>query len=320
MSRWMSVLQTIGEELDQGKSPRVGDSGIVMSSEAPALSTFTNEDQNYDNSRPRRSEAESGEGPTRGQGTSRGQGATRRQGSTNTAASVVSSDVSAKYEAELDLVQAAYPGTQIWRQDCGFWLRTEALLLTGLQQKAVFLTGISPQKNAVKSWAFWSYGCIGYQWIGPRHTNFPDGSVCAFEPLDGTWVMGEPLVALFDLYSLWALRHLYLQQFGRWPGPQALAHPYERIMELREDELCGCGTYHKRYGECCSQKDQSLNKISVAVNFLAQVNPEREPPSIIVASICNHTTPPQLNTFFEEVGYRPTTSGGIDLQVRAGIN
>lgn len=313
MAKWQLALEAIGRELDQGGCPRVGKRGVVMASQGPESSATTREDRDDVRPRPRRSEPGSGEGPAGREGASGGQGSAGRQEPSDTPPPFVGAGIGAQYEAELNAVQTAYPGTSIWRQDGGFWLLSESVLLPGLGQSAVFLTGISPQKKAVKSWGFWRYGCIDHRWIGPRHTNFPDGSVCAFEPRDETWVFGDPLVDLLDLYSLWALRHLHLNLIGRWPGPQAVSHPYERLMELREDELCGCGTYVTPYGACCAPKDRSLNRIRVAVNFLARVDSNRAPPPAIVATVCRWAAPPPLDSFFEQIGYIPMTSGGVTV-------
>ncbi len=262
-------------------------------------SHLTGEVNTHVEPRKRGSAAASWQGPASGQGTS------------DTRASIVGAEISPTYEEELGDLQSAYPGAQIWHQEGGFWLLTESSLLPGLSRKAVFLTGISIRKGTVKSWGFWQHGQIAHEWIGPRHTNFPDGSVCAFEPRDRTWLIGYPIVELIDMYSLWAGRHLHLQVFGRWPGPQAVAHPYERTVELRKDELCGCDTYRKRYGECCWEKDHSLNQLALAVNFLAQVDGNREPPAAITNTIRNRTTPPHLDALLEEVGFLPITPGGI---------
>ena len=109
---------------------------------------------------------------------------------------------------------------------------------------------------------------MGPAWIGPRHTNYPDGSICAYEPSDGTWSFGNPLVELFDLYSVWALRHLHLRTFGRWPGPQAVHRPYERLLELNPEEHCGCGSQARTYAECCRPEDFDGDRIRDAVDFM----------------------------------------------------
>lgn len=253
-------------------------------------STVDVENGNDKTSRQRRSEARSWEGA------SGRQGSARRSWSPRQTAPVVCTYLQEKYEDELDAVHEAYPSTQIWHQEAGLWLLTESSLLPGLRQKAIFLTGIFFARKIVRSWGFWGDFLAGSTWIGPRHTNFPDGSVCAFEPTDGTWIIGDSIVELLDLYTLWALRHLHLQVFGRWPGHQAVRHPYERILELREDEHCGCGQSDKLYGECCRNKDLARSRIADAVNFNLHFSGGlRKPPSSVVKFIHEQIEPPQFS-------------------------
>ena len=196
----------------------------------------------------------------------------------------------------------AYPNTRVWYQKEGLWLLTESSLLPGLWQKAVFLTGIPYVRTlAVRSWGFWVGGLYkGPVWIGPRHTNYPDGSVCAFEPADGTWHAGDSMVELLDLYTLWALRHLHLQDFGRWPGHQAVHYAHERIMELKEDEYCGCGKSNKLYGECCRVKDLAGDWVSEATTFNFEMGGIRKPPDDIVRFICYQTEPPKIRNLLAQ--------------------
>jgi hypothetical protein len=247
-SELTTALKEIGCQLDNNIFPQIKNGGIVMPSEFAVPSTLGKETTDG-SSRQRREEARS---QTKAFGW---QGVLRRAWSPCQAAPVICTDIKAQYETEVDAVQEAYPNTKVWHQAEGMWLLTESSVLPGLHKKAIFLTGIPfAQSLAVRSWGFWDDSIIGYSWIGPRHTNFPDGSVCAFESTDKTWVTKDSIVELLDLYTLWALRHLYLELFGRWPGRQAVHRPYERILELREDEFCGCYESGKRYGECCQKK------------------------------------------------------------------
>ena len=64
---------------------------------------------------------------------------------------------------------------------------------------------------------------------------------------------------LVHLYTVWALRHLYLEEFKRWPGRQFSAHPFYSLAEFKDDEFCGCDAEPpQRYGECC--KPQHLKR------------------------------------------------------------
>lgn len=284
------MLQVIGRQLDRGIFPRVRNGGIVMPSElAEPSSTVGVEKGNDKTTRQRRSETRTRKGASGRQGSAGGSWTTRQT------APVVRASLQTQYEGELVAVHEAYPGTQVWRQEEGLWLLTEGSLLPGFQQRVLFLTGVSFAGTIVRGWGFW--GCVaGSTWIGPRHTNFPEGSICAFEPTDGTWMIGDPLVELLDLYTLWALRHLHLQVFGRWPGYQAVPHPYERILELREDEHCGCGKSDKLYGECCRDNDLARDRIADAVNFFMRYSGGlRNPPSIVLRFIHEQIDPPRFS-------------------------
>jgi len=118
----------------------------------------------------------------------------------------------------------------------------------------------------VRAWAWWDNGL----WIGPRHTNYDDGSICAFEPTDGSWDWSKKLVTLFDMYAIWLARHLHLIAYGRWPGRQILHTVYERLTEQRAGELCGCGLLEP-YSACCREMDLSIGIVSATVNRPAKL-------------------------------------------------
>ncbi|MES9897675.1 MAG: hypothetical protein ABW148_01480 [Sedimenticola sp.] len=282
-----NALREIGSRLDQRIFPRVKNGGLVMPSELTVPSTLGeekyHEKQRRSTTKPRK-------------WAPGGERAAGRSWSPRQATPLVSTSVQVRYEDELDAIHRAYPGTKVWEQADGLWLLTESSLLPRLQKAAIFLTGVSYDRTIVRAWGFWRCSLGGLTWIGSRHTNFPDGSICAFHPTDGTWVFGDSIVELLDLYTLWAFRHLHLEVFGRWPGQQAVFHPYERILELKEDEYCGCGRPDMLYGECCRDKDLSRNQVADAVNFVIEfAGGLREPPHAIVQSVREQSEPPSLN-------------------------
>lgn len=118
-------------------------------------------------------------------------------------------------------------------------------------------------------WAFWysEVAGAGLDWAAPYE--FPRWvHLRLLERRDGTWAFGDSLVTLLDLYSVWALRHLHHEVFGRWPGPQAVTQPYERMLELADDEHCGClSSEGHRYIDCCKTKDLQRNRIAEAMKF-----------------------------------------------------
>lgn len=277
-------LREIGEQLDCNQFPHVYNGGIVKPGGADVVPLTPGEDINYVRSRTRGPATGSWERP------SRWEGQTSQSRQTGNTSPLVSSSLHQHYEAELDSVKVAYPGTKVWKEAEGLWLLTESSVLPGLGKKAAFLTALpySPL-IAQRSWGFW-ITAISTEWIGPRHTNFPDGSVCAFEPTDGTWMPGDSLLQLIDLFSVWALRHEYLRLFGRWPGYQAVHSPYERITELKDDEFCGCNCpVKKRYADCCKRSDLQGSSVKDALRICC-----RKPPEGIYDFIRRRDHPPPL--------------------------
>ena len=270
------LLEEVGSQLDAGIFPIVKNGGIVMPSDLPRPSHTLG----LEKCDVRRQERPEGKWPAWESWSRRGESrqwsrkpwqpweSRPRPRAASTAAPLVGSPSSTAYERELGALQQFYPGVQQWEQDQGIWLLVESGLLPGLRQSALFLVGVSYSCATVRSWAFWQDPLAAPTWIGPRHTNFPHCSICAFEPADGTWSYGEPLVALLDLYTVWAVRHLYLHVFEHWPGPQAVHLPYERLLELNPDEHCGCGSKNGRYGECCRPSDLARNRMKDAVEFV----------------------------------------------------
>ena len=204
--------------------------------------------------------------------------------------------IRAHYEDALDDVHAAYPGTRTWHDHDGMWLLSESSIVQGLNRAATFLVAFSWEHAAAKGWGFWRNRIGSVRWIGPRHTNFPDGSICAFHPAAGTWVFGDPIGALLDLYTVWALRHLHLELFNHWPGPQAVFHPYERRMELHASERCGCGS-GRTYRDCCASQDAARKVVPDAVSFAIQfAGGRREPPARVAQFALNLAQPPPICT------------------------
>lgn len=276
----LRTLREIGVQLDQNQFPIIYNGGIVTPRETTVLSTGAKENGD-ESSRPRRPATRPWRGPSGRQRPSYGPRPTRK------AAPVVSAGLQKQYEAELDAVQEACPSAKVWHQTEGMWLLTESTLLRGLGKKATFLTLLPYIKNfRTRSWGFWTTP-ISFEWIGPRHTNFPDGSVCAFEPRDKTWASGGSIVELLDLYSLWALRHLHLEILGRWPGYQSVPYPYERLTELKDGEYCGCAHSDRLYTDCCKKHDLARDRVADAIGFLLNVTNggSRTPPKEIIKFI-----------------------------------
>lgn len=283
----LQTLQEIGSQLDKHIFPQVFNGGIFMPSDS-AVPFSMGKEKDHAAQRQRRST------------TTARERAQRRQGTPHSTSSLICSSLRAQYESEINQILVAYPETQVWCQPDGLMLLAKSKLLAGLPQPATFFVVIPYALGSVaRAWGFW-VSAISVEWIGPRHTNFfPNGSICAFESTDGTWKKGYSLVSLLDLYSLWAVRQLYLKTFGRWPGRQAINIPYEQILELKLDEYCGCDNSHKLYRDCCYQRDKKKNHISDAVNFAIDTKwgKRRYPPQCVTEFMFTQTQPPDIGEF-----------------------
>lgn len=253
------LLQQIGEALDDRRPVEVRDHGLVsLGSAPPALVQ-----EKCHGKRQRQG------GPPAGS-RSRSPGWKRAADGTASSQSRVGG-LRAGYEGQLGKLQAAYPTLKLFPDNHGMWLQVESSVMEGLHRKATFLVALPTEPGfGPLAWAFWSSE-EGHQWIGPRHTNFFSGTVCAFAESDRAWREGGDLCTLIDLYTVWAFRHLHLDVMGRWAGKQyALAghEPYYRRMEFKDDELCSCPS-GRRYRECCKPSDMVLDGLMLKTAFEA---------------------------------------------------
>lgn len=296
-------LREIGKQLDAFLFPSVKNGGIVVPSRPAVSLSSVGKEHEHAQAGQKRSATGSREGQPVWQRTSAGpqpaagSRSSERSGSPDHAAPLVGTDFRAQYLRELGEVERAYPGSQHWHCDDCIWIIVQSALLPGVSPKANFAVRVplEDKNERVRAWGFWGNHAIGFEWIGPRHTNFPDGSICAFEQTDQTWLLGDSLIALLDLYTLWALRHLHLRTFGRWPGAQAVHFPYERVLELRDDEYCGCASSTRFYGQCCKNSDLELNLIAEAIRFAFLMGGGlRRPPEAVVKFMRERREPPSL--------------------------
>ncbi len=288
-----AVLQTIGTALDEQQPLQVRVDGVV------ALRTSVQQQEKFhERQRKSRSATRSRSGSAGGKratGGSRQTGASSRLGS---------DDLRESYEGHLADLLHAYPSTRTFDDEVGMWLLARSSILEGLTREARFLVTV-PYRAGIppRAWGFWVSGC-NTQWIGPRHTNFQDGSICAFAPSDNAWREGDKLSTLLDLYSVWALRHLHLEVLGRWPGKQyglsgvnPVIDAFYRSRECQDDELCGCGSETLRYAECCKSSDRHLNFVQAAGEFRARIPGgfgSRRPPAAIVSFMEGRSEIPKI--------------------------
>lgn len=281
-------LREIGQHLDAGIYPRVFNDGIVALSDPGVDVSILSAEAYNEQQRQNRSAAGSREGSAGGPWT------TGRSWPPGEAEPSGGGLLRENYLGQLSAVFAAYPRTVYWLCDEGMWLSVESAVLSGLDRSATFLISIPFRRlSPIRAWAFWTKA-VGFEWIGPRHTNSVDGSVCAFNPSEGTWKNGGSLVELIDHYTMWVLRHLHLEILRWWPGGQTAQFIHERLTELNDNEWCGCGPDAKRYSECCKQADLTSDRYRAAIEFVGgflRFKP-RQPPASVLRFLWARRDPP----------------------------
>lgn len=203
---------------------------------------------------------------------------------------------------DLEGVAGAYPQVELRSTPDAVWLLNWVTPLPGLDESALLVTAypLNRSQNIV-SWAWASLVLI---WIGPRHTNFPEGSICSFEPKDRTWQRGRSLITLLDLNVLWIVRHIFLHWFGRWPGRQIFHTEWERLNEHLPGELCGGCDSGRLYDKCCRPRDEAIDPIDRLMLYMKWTNGqwERRPPNAVSEYVYGcRKTPPALR----DLGLRP---------------
>lgn len=257
------ALRAIGAMLDRDEYPHVGTNGQVMPE--PDL-TLDHTGKGASRDARERTRGTEGSEARQGQGTSAGSSAQAAA----EAFLVGNADLSERNRSDLGAAMMAYPSLRIRIAPPVAWLLTVNEPMAAMRLRAFMLTVVSldpsvplvGQKRTAAAWAWWDVGIR----IGPRHTNYGDGSICSYEPEHRTWTGGDSLVTLLDLNSLWIARHLFLQRFGGWPGDQVLHTAEERLAEQRPGELCGCGSM-RPYDECHRERDEALSAYDRFVEF-----------------------------------------------------
>ena len=276
MKSGLERLAAIGQGLDRDQFPVVFDGGGVEPSSPSHLTHVSGERRSSDEPEgPRGSPARPGEWAARGAWPAGGSAASARA-----TAPLVRRELLGRGERQIvEDVAGAYPQVSVRPTAQGFWILVNVQPVRGLPDAALIATLYpSDALRRVSSWAWWTTGV----WVGPRHTNYPDGSICSFEATDGTWSRRDSLVSLLDLNSVWVTRHIFLRYFGRWPGRQVLHTAFERLREHRPTELCGCDS-GSQYSSCCQTRDSEQKLIDRYRDF-RKVFPgiHRRPPDSVV--------------------------------------
>jgi len=241
----LPALQRVGSALDRGRSIRVLKGGKVVAEEPYVV----------DDERKPHNETHGTQGSAAGsrQRPAGWEGTARRPWPAGTLLQTGSGDYRIAFEESLPDLRLNYPGTRVWDDEIGLWTVVPSFPL-GFDGPQAFLVAGLPYQATPKRrcWGYWK--ARRPRWIGPRHTNFPEASICAFSEDVGAWRPDQGLSELFDVYSVWLVCQLHLQAFKRWPGPQHSINSYYRLHEFREGELCSCDS-GRTYFECHRPQD-----------------------------------------------------------------
>ena len=277
----MNHLEELGEALDIGRPLAVFDGGQVKFKEARNQEVHHGKRQ-----RTARSAAESRERQRAQSGRSpRRSGRWKRFAPQNP---VLSKRAEAHHVDGLGLLISSYPNTGVINEAEHCWLSVPALPLGEDGPRAIFLILYPTNSHLrIKAWGFWVEGPALVP-MGPRHTNYPDGTICAFPEDRSIWYRKKGITLLVDLFSEWAVRQLHWHEFGTWPGAQLGPTPVYRLAQFNEAEQCYCGS-EKAYGTCHRDSDMDAVKTNpiqehiATARFLQGVpfGLQRPPPSVM---------------------------------------
>lgn len=207
-------------------------------------------------------------------------------------------------QQQLRFLSEAYPSAKTRSDSHGTWLVVRVFPL-GPRGPQVLLLIMVPLIDRVEAWGYW---CTrgGPVWIGPRHTNFPNGSICAF-PLEANHLDCEwPLARYLDLLSEWCARHLYYALHNRWPGPQEGRWTWYRLRETRPGECCPrCGSLEP-YEDCCKSRDEEEMAQRLDVLDALQFSARVPPPSVDQCAKRAGRNPPRILTILRSQDGCPT--------------
>ncbi len=197
------------------------------------------------------------QGSAAGQGSARWQGTAGRQGATpdpEPAGSYRGQPLIERYLRFRPEILLYYPQARFQTVEGGLWIMTQICPIG--RGGPLFWVCLFLPDNLVfgpKAFAFAEIGKSPRP-VGPRHTNFPDGSICALTDDDDAWRPNDSPLVLLNLYAQWLVGQLFLEIEGYWPGPQVGLSAVYRSVEFLPPEWCHCGG-EKRYGECHSGAD-----------------------------------------------------------------
>ena len=112
----------------------------------------------------------------------------------------------------------------------------------------------------------------------PYHPHLnSDGSVCAYFVPDASY---DPAVhdisILVDIVGDWLRRHIFYEEFGWWPGPEAPHHARSVLQELRSRDgapcICGSG---RSFRLCCRRRYEHIDR-ALAAGEARPISPHQD--------------------------------------------
>ena len=270
-------IDAIGAALFKGQPIRVGQRGLVF----PRPQFVTQVEKDYQDGK-----SEGSRRPTAGP--RQGRQGPPRPGHSDPADLV---RWAVQCREQFEQLRHTYPSAKLWPDRAGTWLAVRTFPIGEGGPQALLLIAVPFGGPRVFAWAYW-YEQGHAKWIGPRHTNFNEGSICAFpllsDHLDCEW----PLTRYLDLLSEWCARHLYLALRQKWPGPQEGLWVSYRLSETLPGECCPrCGRL-QMYETCCKPLDE-------ADALVGREGPHGPAPQ------GGRTPPPQIREFAKRGGRNP---------------
>lgn len=200
--------------------------------------------------------------------------AQRPQGPTGEARNFRSEALQEAFGTEFRVLAQHYAALA-FEDELGLWVVASSEPLGAHGPRIEFLVAVPLDRRLMpKAWAFQRFG-KRLKPMSLKHTNFPDASICAFIPGDDTWSPNDGILALMDIYSVWAVKKLHRDQVGYWPGKQYGASALYRRLEFKPNELCGCSS-GEAYKNCHQGVDNLITEEAALNEFRRLFNCDYE--------------------------------------------
>lgn len=239
------------------------------------------------------------------EGASRSQGPSGRQGAAGQSGAAAAPEPSGEdrfaelrsmYFEAMAEVREFYPDLRVIEVQDGIWVVTKILPIgCDGPNFSVCLFLHDSKFFDHKAFAFVGNGRTGKS-VGPRHTNFPDASICSHIADDGVWHPGQSPLILLNLYAEWLICQLFHALEGTWPGRQSGLDATYRVIEFHDAEWCDCGS-GLRYGQCHRDIDEKAVTLLKLSGRYVPLAPRQVPVSIVRFAKSGFLKPPLPMSF-----------------------